>query len=460
MSKISPKPPKGSKATTLKSVLLHIHLQQYLPLFQRNEIDFTTFLTLNEQTLKSVGIGNDSHRKVLLLYIRKLRKLILSSSTVAVPIENNMSSEIINDGDLTKVSIEENNLTILTPITEEEEPCFPEISNDITDNNEEETISENKSQDNAPIHESDELSSNETNSVSASSEDDYTPTSRSRKHYSTDNEDLLALRKERGAVVRDSNWRLSMPVTNSELPPYHNSGLPSYHDVVDRQRIVTCEEEVIHEELPPYSCSVHKAGYVFKKNEFSSKGYRSRDRSWKKQYLYLWGTFLRIYKSEPIDINRVTPTHEFSMLNTQIGLATDYSKKNNVIRVRISSTGHQFLFQIQDHDECVSWIEKLQSSANISPTLDEREMPMFITLPMRRRRVGGVIPSSLSSSSSLSPSLSSTNGSINYEGIPIINPSSMPISASGLTFQQFNEMARELQQVQITEALPQQQLIW
>lgn len=148
------------------------------------------------------------------------------------------------------------------------------------------------------------------------------------------------------------------------------------------------------------------------------------------------------------------------MLNTQIGLATDYSKKNNVIRVRISSTGHQFLFQIQDHDECVSWIEKLQSSVNISPTLDEREMPMFITLPMRRRRVGGVIPSSLSSSSSLSPSLSSTNGSINYEGIPIINPSSMPISASGLTFQQFNEMARELQQVQITEALPQQQLIW
>jgi hypothetical protein len=143
------------------------------------------------------------------------------------------------------------------------------------------------------------------------------------------------------------------------------------------------------------------------------------------------------------------------MLNAQIGLATDYSKRNHVIRVRISSTGHQFLFQIQDRDECVSWIEKLQSSANISPTLDEREMPMFITLPMRRRRVGGVVPSVLSSSS-----LSSTNGSINYEGITIINPASVPISASGLTFQQFNEMARELQQVQITEALPQQQLIW
>ena len=138
------------------------------------------------------------------------------------------------------------------------------------------------------------------------------------------------------------------------------------------------------------------------------------------------------------------------MLNVQIGLAKDYSKKSNVIRVRVS-TGSQFLIQVNDHKECVEWIEKLQSSANISTTIDEREMPMFITLPMRRRRIGMAIPST----SSLSM------GSVNYEGgISIINNSSIPISASGLTFQQFNDMARELQQVQITEALPQQQLSW
>ncbi|RIA97082.1 hypothetical protein C1645_687274 [Glomus cerebriforme] len=244
-----------------------------------------------------------------------------------------------------------------------------------------------------------------------------------------------------------------MPVTSSELPLSHSGKLPSYYDVVDRPLINTSDEEV-KEELPPYSCSVHKAGYVFKKNEFSSRGYKSRDRSWKKQYLYLWGTFLRIYKSEPIDLNRVNPTHEFSMLNVQIGLATDYSKRNNVIRVRVPS-GNQFLFQVQDHNECVSWIENLQSSTNISPTLDERQMPMFITLPMRRRRIG-IAPTILSASSS---SLSSMT-SVNYEGVTIINHSTIPISASGLTFQQFNEMARELQQVQITEVLPQQQLSW
>uniref|UniRef100_A0A1D1Z477 PH and SEC7 domain-containing protein 2 n=1 Tax=Anthurium amnicola TaxID=1678845 RepID=A0A1D1Z477_9ARAE len=450
MSKINTKISKygSSKATTLKSVLLQIHLQQYLPLFQRNEIDFTTFLTLNEQTLKSVGIGNDSHRKVLLLYIRKLQQLFLTS-TAAIPFENNMLSEATVEEELTKASTqEEDNLVILSPITEEEEPSFPEISNDVTVTR----TDEDKSQDNAPNQELNEHSTNGSrpNSTSVHVENDYTPTSRSRKHFSTDNEDLLAIRR-RGAV-RDSNWRLSMPVTNDELPPYYSSQLPSYYDIVDRQRVKTSDDD----ELPPYSCSVYKSGYVFKKNEFSSKGYRSRDRSWKKQYLYLWGTLLRIYKSEPIDVNRVTPIHEFSMLNVQIGLATDYSKRSNVIRMRISSTGHQFLFEIQNHDECVSWIEKLQSSANISPILDEREMPMFITLPMRRRRVG--VASSIASSDSSSLS---SSGSVNYDGINIINNnSSAPVSASGLTFQQFNDMARELQQVQITEALPQQQLSW
>jgi len=238
-----------------------------------------------------------------------------------------------------------------------------------------------------------------------------------------------------------------MPVTSNELPPYY-SKLPSYYDIVDRKRIKSLEE---HEELPPYSCSVHKSGYIFKKNEFSSKGLRSKDRSWKRQYLYLWGTFLRIYKSEPVDINRVAPIREFGMQNVQIGLAKDYAKKSNVIRLRISN-GHQFLIQGQDHGECLSWIEKLQSSVNVSTTLDEREMPMFITLPMRRRRAGMTIPTS--------SSLSSMD-SVDFEGgMTIINSASLPISASGLTFQQFNEMARELQQVQITGALPQQQLSW
>jgi len=452
MTRIIPKNSKSNKATTtLQSVLLQVQLQQYLPLFQGNEIDLATFLTLNEQSLKSIGIKNDSHRKALLKYIRKLQQLLTTAGISIESNDNSMSLETPDDS--LKVSTDDgHNLSLLTPITEEEEPGYPAVSetsdgaNDVSQINNEETeltIKNKRSQDNELTQEG--LPANETqpnSSSHAEDDDNYTPTSRVRKHYSTDNVDLLALRRQRGAAVRDSDWRLSMPVTNNDY-----GKLPSYHDIDNQEYIKTPDEE-----LPVYFCSVRKAGYVFKKNEFSSKGYRSRDRSWKRLYLYLWGTLLRVYKSEPIDINRVTPIHEFSMQNVQIGLAKDYSKRSHVIRVRIP-TGSQFLIQIQNHGECVEWIEKLQSSVNISTTIDEREMPMFITLPMRRRRIGISTTTSLASMNSMN--------SMSYEGgMAIINNSSIPISASGLTFQQFNDMARELQQVQITEALPQQQLSW
>ncbi|CAI2187398.1 401_t:CDS:2 [Funneliformis geosporum] len=457
---------KSNKAN-IKSVLLQIQLQQYLPIFQRNEIDFTTFLTLNEQSLKSIGVKNESHCKILLMYIRKLQQFLLTPSTTTAT-ESHMSSIVENENHSIHESGDEelikddsqltvgNNLTALTPITEEDELCFPitnvaseEESNDLTDVTQSNISNavDQKSLITAPIipsttNSADNQDTNETQSDSM--EDNYTPislTSRGRKHNSTDDELILAMRRQRGAVVRNTNWRLSMPVTSSELP--------SYFDVVDRQHFANKSEE-----LPSYSCSVQKCGYIFKKNEFASKGVKSRDRSWKQQYIYLWGTLLRVYKSEPIDFNRVNPVHEFNMLNAQIGLASDYLKKRNVIRIRVS-TGKQFLFQTQSRDECVAWIEVLQSSVNISSTLDEREMPMFITLPTRRRRVNA-------SNITTSTSLSSMNN-INYEGnsgIPLINYSLMPVSSSGLTLQQYNEMARELQQVQITGALPQQQLSW
>ncbi|CAG8608770.1 5100_t:CDS:2 [Funneliformis caledonium] len=458
MSKAS----KSSKVN-IKSVLLQIQLQQYLPIFQRNEIDFTTFLTLNEQSLKSIGVKNESHCKILLMYIRKLQQLLLTpaqtESHMSSIVENendNRSTRESNDDELIKDDGQltvGNNLTALTPITEEEEPLTNVVNeeeiNDLTDvTHSNVVVDDQKSQITAPII-SDSSTTNSTDIADdqdtneEQSEDNYTPislTSRGRKHNSTDDELISAMRRQRGAAVRSTNWRLSMPVTSSELP--------SYFDVVDRQHHRNKSE--CHEELPSYSCTVQKSGYILKKNEFSSKGVKSRDRSWKHLYIYLWGTLLRVYKSEPIDFNVINPVREFSMLNAQIGLASDYLKKRNVIRIRVS-TGHQFIFQTQSRDECVSWIEVLQSSVNISSTLDEREMPMFITLPTRRRRVNA---SMITTSSSLS--------SMNYEGsgTPLINYSLMPVSSSGLTLQQYNEMARELQQVQITGVLPQQQLSW
>jgi len=308
-------------------VLLQIQLQQYLPIFQRNEIDFTTFLTLNEQSLKSIGVKNESHRKILLIYIKKLQQLLTSATTTTTTTENNMSQipenenrstlETFDDDELIKDDSQVQVGHVLTPITEEEEPCFPvtnvlpEEVNDLQNSNPTNVAQTNLNKITAPIipnsstTNSNDIDDNqdETQSNSMSSsvdmEDDYTPislTPRGRKHNSTDNNLMLAMRRQRGAAVRDTNWRLSEPVTNVESP-----SLPSYFDLVDRH--VIKKDEGGQEELPPYSCTVHKAGYVFKKNEFVSKGMKARDRSWKQQYIYLWGTFLRIYKSEPVDFN-------------------------------------------------------------------------------------------------------------------------------------------------------------
>ncbi|CAG8755205.1 6664_t:CDS:2, partial [Racocetra fulgida] len=127
--------------------------------------------------------------------------------------------------------------------------------------------------------------------------------------------------------------------------------LPSYLEVIKHEPgLTTCES---CETLPAYSCSVFKAGYVLKKDEMVSHGVRAKP-----------------------------PIREFSMNRAEIGLAVDYAKRFHVLRVYVA-TGYQFLFQTTNRDDSISWIENFQSSVNISSSIDDREMPMFITLPAR-----------------------------------------------------------------------------
>ncbi|KAF8527636.1 hypothetical protein BU17DRAFT_35322, partial [Hysterangium stoloniferum] len=64
---------------------------------------------------------------------------------------------------------------------------------------------------------------------------------------------------------------------------------------------------------------------------------------------------------------------EYSLQNAESGLGTDYTKRKNVIRVRME--GEQFLLQAKDVEEVVEWIEGLQAAANIALDLDVRTMP-------------------------------------------------------------------------------------
>ncbi|CAG8627947.1 42118_t:CDS:2 [Gigaspora margarita] len=247
----------------------------------------------------------------------------------------------------------------------------------------------------------------------------------------------------------------------------NNNELPSYFDVVKNNKqelnYITIHEEEGCEILPSYSCSVFKAGYVYKKDEMISQGVKAKRRTWRKFYFYLWGTLLRIYKNEPLDINCAVPIREFGMERAKINLAIDYTKRRNVLRVLLS-TGYQFIFQVDCRNDCISWIENFQSSVNISSSIDDREMPMFITLPMRRQRGVNILP--------IIPNnvINEIGGSnLNNRNNCIYNSSFSEIvgdryslaitTTNGLIYEAFERITRELQQVQV-DASPNQQLIW
>ncbi|PVF97434.1 hypothetical protein CPB86DRAFT_815578 [Serendipita vermifera] len=76
--------------------------------------------------------------------------------------------------------------------------------------------------------------------------------------------------------------------------------------------------------------------------------------------------------------------HQYTLQNAESGLATDYIKRRNVIRIRME--GEQFLLQMPTVEDVVDWIEGFQAAANIAPDLDTRPMPRGPLYPRRRRR--------------------------------------------------------------------------
>ncbi|KAG8958357.1 hypothetical protein FRC03_009203 [Tulasnella sp. 419] len=74
----------------------------------------------------------------------------------------------------------------------------------------------------------------------------------------------------------------------------------------------------------------------------------------------------------------------YSLQQAETGLASDYHKRKNVIRVR--ADGEQFLLQAENVTMTVDWIETFQAGANVALELDVRPMPKLPALPRRRRR--------------------------------------------------------------------------
>lgn len=236
-------------------------------------------------------------------------------------------------------------------------------------------------------------------------------------------------------VARRQSMYEMRPSTN-DPPPYQQI----YQGSGGVKQIVLPREEEGREGLPKYTCVIHLEGWMPRKMEFRSPGIQAKDRAWKRQYVVLHGTMIRIYKCDPhlhsvpgehdlhLDARDSTtsdlptsyppplhfhmgrydsapssslkeaalarasqlPTQHNSLIrvytlqNAESGLAADYLKRKNVVRVR--AEGEQFLLQAKDDRGVIDLIEALQAATNVSLDLDVRALPKFITLPRRRRR--------------------------------------------------------------------------
>ena len=74
----------------------------------------------------------------------------------------------------------------------------------------------------------------------------------------------------------------------------------------------------------------------------------------------------------------------YSLQHARLGLATDYKKKPNVLRVRIES--EQLLLHFSTTQDLIDWHAAFCSGRDISLDILQREIPRERTLPRRRRR--------------------------------------------------------------------------
>ncbi|KAM0747455.1 hypothetical protein T439DRAFT_89761 [Meredithblackwellia eburnea MCA 4105] len=228
---------------------------------------------------------------------------------------------------------------------------------------------------------------------------------------------------------------------------------PMYHAVYTRpdqrkKQIVYPREEEGKEGLPGYTCAVHFEAYMPRKMEFTAPTVQAKDRAWKRQYIVIHGTAIKVYKfdlrTHPIEgeedwadastdmagtsgppplhfhvgeygsqddssnakkfptsmndakaiarsrLERAAATGQnqlvrhYSLQNAESGLAADYLKRKHAVRVRCE--GEQFLLQAKSDRGVIDLIEAIQAATNVSLDLDSRLPPRFITLPRRRRR--------------------------------------------------------------------------
>lgn len=152
---------------------------------------------------------------------------------------------------------------------------------------------------------------------------------------------------------------------------------------------------------------------------------RAHKRRWKKCYLVLHGTKLEVHKARKIPwfargLKKADPSkpagwragpllESYTLQLGEVGTATDYKKfvttpwvyacmaggvdyntdvlecrRHFAIRLRVQAV--QFLISCRTLESYLDWLEALSAAIDVSPSLEERSLPRYQTLPRRRRR--------------------------------------------------------------------------
>ncbi|KAL0143462.1 hypothetical protein V8B55DRAFT_1594339 [Mucor lusitanicus] len=364
-------------------VLVQLSLEHYIPLFHEAGIhDLDQFLSMKDNDFTAVGVQDPSDLWLL--------------STCAKALKSHIAQ---------KQQQKRNTICSIAEESEDEDEDFFSIRSRSS------VVSSSSN--------SDEITTASSESIlrAIHAFDSYEPpsytTSTSLPSLQTNTPSgAMHLQAAPGTVIRrhkqsSGSRPVSMPI---QLPSF-TTPPPDYSTSIYGRRLERCRsmifprEEEGKEELPGYSCTVFKMGYVNIKKEFDAPNCKSKYRHWRKLYVELWGTMLRFYRAAPstnsasIDARNYyrwplrapyyyyhkyyfTPMLTISLAGAEACRALDYFRRPNALRLT-TQQGPQLLMRLSSHVEMISWVEHLQAAINISLDLEFRPMPKFITIPTR-----------------------------------------------------------------------------
>jgi len=125
-------------------------------------------------------------------------------------------------------------------------------------------------------------------------------------------------------------------------------------------------------------------GMLIRKHQWESTTKKASNRSWDKVCVVLRGNQIGFYKDQKSWRTSPEATYRgeppIDIAGGQAEVATDYTKKRNVFRLRLSNGG-DYLFQANDNDEMVEWVNSINRNVQQDQAGHESSGAKSQTLP-------------------------------------------------------------------------------